>query len=127
MAYTAPSVTASSGTFAQLQAGGLAGQVELLITANSGLTARQITLARAARAGQFEDTVRAGARLVDTFLRGDPIALAEAKQDLLDVAWAVSLLKAAVDEIGVLIDANAGTLTTKATGIGDRQGVRTFP
>ena len=126
-AYTAPVVTASGGTFAQLQAGGLTGQVERMVTANGGLTVRQVQLIRTFERGNGGEVFRAASKLIENYLRGDAMALADLQQDHLDVSWAFSVWKAAVDEIGTLIAANAGTLTTTATGIGDRKAIRTFP
>jgi hypothetical protein len=51
MAYAAPNITTSGATFAQLQAGGLSGVLELLITANIAASAAPTSAATATATG----------------------------------------------------------------------------
>jgi len=116
MAYTAPTITASGGTFAQLLTGGLKGQLELLIAANTGagcfLTQGQINQARNLLAyREVSPPVRAAGHL-DDWLHGDPVPTATFAQQVLDYATVFALLATALNEIGVLCDANPGTLGT---------------
>lgn len=127
MAYTAPTITASSGTFAQLQTGGLTNQLELLIAANSGLSQAQINLVRAFAKPDMVKNYQRIAVHIDDFLHGDPVVYATFAASLLDYATAFTVLKTALDEIGTLAEANQGTLTTTSTPIGLPRPVRTFP
>ena len=71
MAYTSPTITASSGTFAQLQTGGLNKQLELLITANSGFSQAQINEIRALVGHQIETPVHRAAQVVNASVSGE--------------------------------------------------------
>ena len=127
MSYTAPTITASSGTFAQLQTGGLPVQLELLITANSGLSQFQINEIRGLLAHTIENTNHRAARVVHNFLAGRPVASATVTQQILDYATVFAVLSTALNEIGTLVDANAGTLGTTVSPAGIVTPVRTFP
>lgn len=128
MAYTNPVVTASGATFAKLQAGGISGHLELLITAQAPpLTQPILTLLRAAKDGNLEDTYRRLRSVVTEYLRGEPVAIVDIEANLKNVHTALAILTTLCAEEGVLIDANQGTLTSVATGPGQRRPKRTFP
>lgn len=126
MSYTAPTITASSGTFAQLKLGGLSYQLDLIIATNAGLTQAQKDLIHAFTKPDMVKVYQKAATTVDNFLRGDPIATATVATQILDLATAVTVLKTALDEIGTLVDANAGTLGYTTNAAGMPTPVRTF-
>jgi hypothetical protein len=119
MAYTSPTITASSQTYANLKAKGLPGYVDGLIAANSGLSQTQINLIHGlikTPAGNGANVV--ARQLIDHWLDGGPIAAADLTQRLLDCTTAMKAALAALEEVAVLWDANQGTLTTKNDGVG---------
>jgi hypothetical protein len=65
--------------------------------------------------------------MVDQFLRGEPMTFSGATMKLRHAHTTFAMLSTLCAEIGTLFDANPGTLTTAATGIGGRKGVRTQP
>jgi len=123
MPYTPPVLAPSGTTFAQFQAGGFRGQLDRLATA-SGLS----PAIRSLVVGDFS-TLQTGIRhVVDSFLQGDPTPVAEVNARLLTYATALKALQVALDEINVLIDANAGTLVnTIKPGATNHQRRRVFP
>src|SRR4051794_24150491 len=73
LSYAAPTVRASGASFANLQAGGLAGHIDRLITANSAALANPTTQATASATGggSTGGLLAAGAYLVSyTFANG---------------------------------------------------------
>jgi hypothetical protein len=127
MSYTAPSITASGTTFAQMVSSGASGHLERIITANS-FSAEQIRLLRAVKVGRLDIIYQKLAQFIRTWDEGDPIAnTTAAKARLTDLHTVFAVLNTLCTEAGVLIDGNAGTLGTAATGIGGRIGHRTFP
>jgi hypothetical protein len=64
---------------------------------------------------------------VGQFLRGEPLSFGGAIEKLRHAHTVFAMLNTLCAEIGTLIDANPGTLTTAATGIGSRKAVRTQP
>jgi hypothetical protein len=77
--------------------------------------------------GNGEDAYRTLAKFVQDFNEGDPMIFRAAVQKLRHAHTIFLTLATLCNEAGVLLDANAGTLKSAATGIGARQGVRTWP
>ena len=131
MAYTAPTITPSGGTFAQLQSGGLPGQLELLITANTGagcnLTQNQTNAIRRIFSPIMVSEGEKASEHVSDWLRGDPIAAADFQQLVLDKATVFAVVYTALNEIGALQAANAGTLGATTSIAGLQTPVRTWP
>ena len=127
MAYTAPTVSASSQTHANLLARGVKGFVQALVAAQSAETAAQVTLTnQLLYKNQIHLVIERLEDIVEAYTHGDPLAIADVKAALVDLQFAYLAMATAIGEIGVLVDANVGTLTTVATGIG-RKSIRTFP
>ena len=127
MAYTSPTITASSQTYANLKAKGFPGYVDGLIAANSGLSQTQINLIHGLIKIQAGTGVSIFARqLIDHWLDGAPIAATDLTQRLLDCTTALKAVLASLEEVAVLWDANQGTLTTKADGSGMPVPIRTL-
>lgn len=79
------------------------------------------------RSKQFQRTWDAAARNLHNFLQGDPVNLNEVKLRHAKFAAVLKTLVAAMDEAGVLIAANHGTLTSVTNSAGNRVPRRTFP
>lgn len=118
MAYSAPSMSASSQTFNNLQSRGFAGYLNALMTANS-LTDAQKSLAESlfikTQASLLGEKLR---QIVDNFTNGHPATLATYDAELKDVAQAFAAVLAAINEIAALVDANTGYLDHTYTKIG---------
>ena len=131
MSYTAPTITASGGTFAALQAGGLKGQIEAIITANTGagcsLTQGQINAIRRAMSPMLVSEGEKAAEHVSDWLQGDPIASADIAQTILDKATVFAVITTALNEIGALQAAHPGTLGSTTNMAGIVTPVRTWP
>ena len=82
---------------------------------------------RAAKDGQLADVYRALGKLVDDYLRGDPASWSGVITKLRHVGTAFATLATLVNEIGTLIDANAGTIKPTTNGIGSGTTQRTWP
>jgi hypothetical protein len=65
--------------------------------------------------------------LVDDFNRGDPMTFSGVIEKLRNAHAVFAMFDRLCSEMGSLIDANAGTLGSIATGIGNRIGNRTWP
>jgi hypothetical protein len=127
MAYTSPTITASSQTYANLKAKGFPGYVDGLIAANSSLTQNQINLIHGVIKTQSGAGANVFARnLIDHWLDGSPIAASDVTAKLLDSTTALKAILAALEEVAVLWDANQGTLTTKADASGMPVPIRTL-
>ena len=126
MSYTTPTIAASGGTFAQLQAGGLSGQVERIIAAN-GFSGRAVSLIRSGESGQFQRLYGAAAEAVSNYVRGVPMTTADANALLLDLATALKALLAATEEVATLVAANPGTIRQAITNPNHPTIKRTFP
>lgn len=63
---------------------------------------------------------------IDNFVSGRPVNLTELKLQNAQTAAAFKALATILDEAGVLISANAGTLATTTNAAGERVAVRTF-
>jgi hypothetical protein len=82
------------------------------------------------RGGEWQMLDRSYQRLrsiIATFNQGEPSTFPAVIQALRDCHAAFAVFSTLCSEMGTLIDANAGTLGTTATGIGTRKGVRTWP
>jgi hypothetical protein len=111
VSYTSPTITASSGTLAQLLAEGLQGHLDRLVAANS-FSAYQVSLLnypRNKQADRFWDRVSAE---INNYLSGanNPASLANA--ELLDYATVLKAQLAVIEEIAVLAAAATRTVTT---------------
>jgi hypothetical protein len=82
---------------------------------------------RAAKDGQLTDVYRALGKLVDDYLRGDPASWGAVITKLRHVGTTFATLATLVNEIGTLIDANAGTIKPATNGIGSGTTQRTWP
>lgn len=111
MAYSTPSISASSQSFATLQTLGFRGYVQGLVAAQSSPTAESVELTNKLlhriQACQVADRA---ASVVSDYLQGDPIAIATEDLNLKDLCFAFKAVVTAIDEIGALVDANQGTL-----------------
>lgn len=105
MAYTVPTINSSAQTWAQLGNRGVEGFVNAVLTSNSA------TQAQINRTHQLMQRVQSSLLLerlrnvVDNKLNGKSTTT-QAKADLLEINYAVKTLNEAIEEIGVLIDAN---------------------
>jgi len=128
MAYPTPTITSSSTTFAELQAGGLSAVVERLIASNS-VTGAALIATRAATTGNLQSTYNAAATSLDRWLRGDPMATNAIETALVNAQTAFMVIAEAFTEIGALVDANAGSLHPSTSGgVGTVSStVRTWP
>jgi hypothetical protein len=82
---------------------------------------------RAAKDGRLADVYRALSILVDDYLRGDPASWGGVIAKLRHVGTTFATLATLVNEIGTLIDANAGTIKPTTNGIGSSTKKRTWP
>lgn len=125
MAYTAPTITGSSATFSQLLKNGVSGHVKLLIAANT-FTAAQASILRAMTGGFADRAMQRYISAVRDYMQGDPTSQAASIQIILDFNTVFAALSAQAAELGVLVTANPGTLSTKANGVGHQQAYRKF-
>jgi hypothetical protein len=88
---------------------------------------KALELTRAAKDGNLEDVFRYLRTVVYDFNRGDPVSFNAAIQKLRHAHAALAMLNTLCSEMGTLIDANAGTLSTVANVIGNRKTLRTWP
>ncbi len=112
MAYTAPSVDASSQTFANLQANGFSGFLAGLVGAQSpamSADATRLTEQLLHPNQAMFPAVRAN-QIVDSYLHGEPVSITSLKTEIFDLQYAFAAVATALGEIGVLVDANQGTL-----------------
>jgi hypothetical protein len=82
---------------------------------------------RAAKDGHLADVYRALSKLVDDYLRGDPASWSAVIAKLRHVGTTFATLATLVNEIGTLIDANAGTIKPTTNGIGSGTTQRNWP
>lgn len=128
MSYTAPSVDASNQTFANLQSLGFSGFLNGLIAAQDpAMTAKAVELTH--QLGQLNQAslpFERARQLVDSYLHGDPVSIADLKTEIFDLQYAYAAVHKTLGEIGVLVDANQGTLTFSPNLLTGKT-VRTFP
>ncbi len=77
---------------------------------STGLSTQKLSMLRAAKTGNLENDYRFLRQLVDEFLRGEPISFNDVIGKLRDAHVTFLALATVCAEIGVLIDANPGTL-----------------
>lgn len=128
MSYTAPSVDASSQTFADLQSKGLSGMVDGLIAAQDpAMTAAAVSYThQLLTINQASLVAERAKQLVDSYLHGDPVLIATLKTEIFDLQYAFAVIHKTLGEIGVLVDANPGTLTFGPNLLTGKT-IRTFP
>jgi hypothetical protein len=131
MAYTAPVVTASAQTHAQLLSRGLKGHVDGLITANAASSAPlpvQTLTRQLMTPSQAEIPLKRLDQVLQTWQSGTPVAATEVTAQLKEFQAAYLLVATAVGEMAVLIDANPGTITPSAQVTANFHGPRrTWP
>lgn len=127
MSYTAPTITASGGTWAEFKTYGFAGQIEAVIAANS-FNQAVINEIRAFRKGNSGLKIADINSAMNNYLHGLPVATADINTQLLNHATAVAALLTAINEANTLIAANPGTLTTTVNpALSGLQTVRVLP
>ena len=82
---------------------------------------------RSAKDGHLADVYRALGKLVDDYLRGDPASWSGVIAKLRHVGTTFATLATLVNEIGTLVDANAGTIKPTTNGIGSGTTQRNWP
>ena len=102
----------SGMTFGQLRMGGLSGQIEALIEANPAFDPATVLGLRAGRNGVLDRTYQGLASLVESFLRGDPIATTDVNNRLAEYALVFAGYAQSAGEIAALASAHPGTITT---------------
>lgn len=86
-----------------------------------------IDFVRAFKSNNGQKAYTALRKVVEDYLRGDPTPYRASMMRFRQAATTFHLMAKACDDIGTLMDSNAGSLTTAATGTGGRIGIRTFP
>jgi len=86
-----------------------------------------LPLVRAAKDGNLEDSYRYLARVVSEWNQGEPLSSVAATEKLRHAHTAFAMISTACNEIGVLIDANPGTLKSTVTPIGTTAVRRSWP
>jgi hypothetical protein len=95
--------------------------------ANGNMNKMVLQMLRAAKDGNLEDVYRYLRSAIEEFNSGQPLTFQNAIQKLRHAHAVFAMLNTLCSEMGTLIDANAGTLGSAATGIGGRKNVRTWP
>src|SRR5262249_26208575 len=94
----------------------------LTYTISPGVVQNQpLARLRAAKRGGIEDVYRLLREVVASFTRGEPVNWQGEMTKLRHCHTVFAMLSTLCAEIGTLLDANPGTLTTAATGIGGRK------
>jgi hypothetical protein len=88
---------------------------------------KAVQLVRAGKRGNLEDAYRFVTSELSNWNHGDPQTFPAIIQKLRHAHAVFNVLAQCCADIGTLIDANAGTLGSTQTGIGNRQGKRTWP
>lgn len=128
MAYTAPVVTASTQTFANLQAAGFPAFIGGVQAAQTpGMSVNAVNLLHDLRLQTLAARpYERASDLVDDFLHGRPVPVAQVKTLIFDLQYAYAVIAQALGEIGALVDANQGTLKFQADSLMGKS-IRTFP
>jgi hypothetical protein len=92
----------------------------------SSATNKTLELLRAGKTGELESVYRYLANHLTNFNRGNPMVFDGAIAKLRHAHAVFAMLATACAEIGTLIDANPGSLTSQATPIGGRRTIRTW-
>jgi hypothetical protein len=95
--------------------------------ANGIVNSMVYQLLRAAKDGNVEDLYRYLRTIIEEFNAGRAMTFPSVVQKLRHAHVAIALLNQLCSEMGSLIDANPGHLTTLTIGLGYPQGVRTWP
>jgi hypothetical protein len=93
----------------------------------TGLTRKKLELLRSFKDGNADEFYLFLRSTITSFNTGQPVSFPEWMTKLHDAHTVLAILSTMVTEAGVLADANNGTLTSIATGIGARKPVRTWP
>lgn len=94
----------------------------------TGLTQQKLRLIRSAKLGGLQDVWRFAANLLSNFTAGQPMTYGDIATKHHDAAAVFAMLAVALNEIGVLLDANPGSLGGVAGGAtGGRQTQRAWP
>jgi hypothetical protein len=93
----------------------------------SSVTNKPLELIRAAKQGNLEDVYRYLAKALTEFNRGQPVTFNGILAKVRHAHTAFAMLATACAEIGTLMDANPGTLSSQATPIGGQRVIRTWP
>ncbi len=97
------------------------------VDANGNTHKKAIELLRGAKYGNLEDAYLLLRCVVEEFNSGQPSPFGAVVEKLRHAHVVFAALSTLCSEMGTLIDANAGTLGTAATGIGGQKRVRTWP
>jgi hypothetical protein len=129
MTYTPPVLPASGTTFAQFQAGGITAMLDRLIglVIAGGTTPTRISLLRAAKQGNLQPVFKKLTTMAAEWNSGHPMPTANVATNLGDLHIVFMALAQCCQEAGVLMDANPGTLSKKATPLNVARDVRTWP
>ncbi len=109
MAYSAPVLTPSGTTWAQLQALGAQGLVQKIAAVNH---CNADIVSRLAGSKTIAATFAGYVTMVERYLAGDPVEATDFQARLLNVATVFRALASTCDEINTLINANPGTIKT---------------
>jgi hypothetical protein len=95
--------------------------------ANGVTNNKPLSMIQSVRSGNMQDSFRWGAKVLQQFLEGEPMALTAVYTKWQHFATFVGALQQICTDIGVLLDANPGGLHTKATGTGQQAPYRSWP
>ena len=105
MSYTVPTINSSAQTWAQLGNRGVEGFVNAVLTSNSATQAQINRTHQLMQRIQTQNVLIRLNNVVDAKLAGR-ITTAQAKTEVLEINYAYKAINEAIEEIGVLIDAN---------------------
>ena len=97
------------------------------VDANGNTRKKILELIRSAKTGNLEDAYKFLRGVIEEFNSGQPAVFPGTIHRLQQAHAVFAMLDTLCSEMGTLIDANAGTLGSAATGIGGRKTVRTWP
>jgi hypothetical protein len=117
-------VTASGGTFAQLQSMGLWGWLDLLAQAN-GLPAA--TWGDLHRVALTDEVFLRAAGLASSFVRGDPVSVPALASEVADASLVFAVVARALNEAYALVNANPGSLVESEVRTCYARTTRVFP
>ena len=126
MAYTAPTISASGQTFADLQALGFAPFAAGVAAANSATVAQTTLVNQMMVSNQRIWPVARAIDIVSNYLYGRSVAISEFESQLYDINFAVAIVNQALAEVGELMDANPGTIVDKYSPLGTVTATRVF-
>ncbi len=94
---------------------------------NSNVHNEPLSMIRAWKNNNAFMTYNYASKIVNDYLRGDPQTQLGALTKFRHAHTAVAALSKTMEDIGTLLDGNAGTLTQTSTPIGGQIGKRNFP